>query len=164
MSTQVIVVDATITETRRRFWELLAETFSDIPLERLQEGFRRLPDETRFFAVASEQGYLSALFVAPIRVSGMRFGGIGGVCTRENHRGSGLGRLVLNRALAETVDDYRALLLWTRIPRYFSNFGFVEVSQLFVPDPEGSTPMMHFNDGSSAASILSLSDLPREYF
>ena len=117
-----------------------------------------------FYTIQSAGSYFSVLFVTPIKLAGISLGGIGGVCTRKEHRGLGYGRLVMERALQDTYGVYDALLLWTRIPDYFKSFGFIEMPELFIPDPSGSTPMFFFHQKDLRLAISSCTNLPRDYF
>ena len=143
----VLVAPLTL-ESRDKYWNCLSTVFNQVDLRHLRRGMDRLRPETRFFAVEIEGRYVSVLFVTPMSLAGQRFGGIGGVCTRAECRGMGFGSMVLDSAIRETSSD----------------FGFVEVPQLFRPAVGGSIPMILVHDESARAAIEALSELPREYF
>jgi len=159
-----VLVEEATAEAREKYWDILTEVFNEVPPEQLREGMARFGPETRFYTVEAAQVYLSVLFVTPVTIGERVFGGIGGICTRREYRGLGYGRIVLERALEATSSTYGALLLWTRIPQYFAQFGFGEMPRVFVPDVGGSSPMLFSHDEESRSSVAALRDLPREYF
>lgn len=159
-----VVVEPASIAARDKYWRILSDVFDAVDPERLRVGMERLSRETLFFAIESGHAYSSVLFVTPITLAGIHIGGAGGFCTRKEYRGRGYERLVMERALHDTSQEYGALLGWTRTPRYFLRFGWVEMSDLFVPDPDGSAPMFFFHREQSRSAISTLVDLPREYF
>ena len=164
MSAVSVVVEGATPEARQKYWDIVSNVFQQADPGQLRQGMAHFGRDTQFFAVEIENVYASVMFVTPVTIAGSRFGGIGGVCSRQEYCGLGYGRLVLERALQETASTYGTLLLWTRIPDYFSKFGFVEMSQLFTPDVDGSSPMLFFHDEKAQATIAALRDLPRKYF
>ena len=159
----VTVEHISVTE-RDKYWSILSDVFDTVDLEGLRAGVERLSRDTDFYTIQSGGIYFSVLFVTPITLAGISLGGIGGVCTRKEYRGRGYGQLVMERALQDTSEVYGSLLLWTRIPSYFKSFGFVEMPELFIPDPHGSTPMFFFHRKRLRLTISSFEDLPRDYF
>lgn len=147
-----------------KYWLILSDVFNVVDPVILRTGIERLSKDTLFFTIESEGVYSSVLFVTPVDIAGVSIGGIGGVCTREEYRGQGHGRLVMERAIKDTSETYGALLLWTRIPAYFRKFEFTEMPELFVPDPHGSTPMFFFHKEQSKLATSALENLPRDYF
>jgi len=151
-------------EALNKYWDILSSVFSQVEHEKLRRGMDRFGPDTRLYAVPDSESYASVLFVTPLTLAGIRIGGIGGVCTRNEFRGLGFGRRVIERAIDETSSSYVAILLWTRIPDYFTQFGFVELSELFVADDAGSSPMILFHDQETRPAIAALRNLPRDYF
>ena len=164
MSGASVLVESATERSKEKFWDILAEVFGEVPRDRLQEGMTRLGVDTKFYAVEGSEGYLRVLFVTPVTIADARFGGIGGVCTRRSVRGNGYGRVVLESAIAGTASTFGTLLLWTRIPAYFEQFGFVEMSQMFVPEAGASTPMLFFHTDEARFAATALRGLPRVYF
>ena len=149
---------------REQYLSIILDVFDAVDPKRLQTRAESLSKDTDFYTIESEGIYSSVLFVTPVTLAGISLGGIGGVCTRKEYRGRGYGRLVMERALRDTLGVYRALLLWTRIPDYFRSFGFIEMPELFIPDPAGSTPMFFFHGKHLRLTVSSCKDLPRDYF
>ena len=151
-------------EARAKYFDILSSVFSQVEPEKLRYGMGLFDPDTRFYAVGDSESYASVLFVTPVNLAGIRIGGIGGVCTRKEFRGLGYGRSVIERAIDDTSSSYVAILLWTRIPGYFTPVGFVEMTELFVADEGGSSPMILFHDQRIRSVITALRNLPRDYF
>jgi len=149
---------------REQYLSIILDVFDAVDPKRLQTRAESLSKDTDFYTIESEGIYSSVLFVTPVTLAGISLGGIGGVCTRKEYQGRGYGRLVMQRALRDTLGVYGALLLWTRIPDYFRSFGFIEMPELFIPDPAGSTPMFFFHGKDLRLTLSSCEDLPRDYF
>ena len=149
---------------REQYLSIILDVFDAVDPKRLQTRAESLSKDTDFYTIESEGIYSSVLFVTPVTLAGISLGGIGGVCTRKEYQGRGYGRLVMQRALRDTLGVYGALLLWTRIPDYFRSFGFIEMPELFIPDPTGSTPMFFFHGKDLRLALSSYEDLPRDYF
>ena len=130
-----VAVERISQATINKYWLILSDVFNAVDPVILRAGIERLSRDTLFFTIQSRGIYSSVLFVTPVDISGVSIGGIGGVCTREEYQGQGLGRLVMERAMKDTSGTYGGLLLWTRIPAYFKKFQFIEMPELFVPDP-----------------------------
>ena len=164
MTSPKVVVESVSALTRLKYWEVVSNVFAQANPEQLRQGMSLFGAETRFFAVEHEGEYASVLFLTPVALGPYRMGGIGGVCTLPEYSGLGYGRAVLERALSESEGSYSALLLWTRIPGYFLQFGFVEMPEIFVAEQGGSCPMLFFHEDDVCSIISGLRDLPREYF
>ena len=164
MKLEDVVVERISVSRREQYLSIISDVFDAVDPKRLQEGAESLSRDTDFYKIESEGIYSSVLFVTPITLAGISLGGIGGVCTRKEYRERGYGRLVMQRALRDTLGVYGALLLWTRIPDYFGSFGFIEMPELFIPDPTGSTPMFFFHRKDLRLTLSSCEDLPRDYF
>ena len=159
-----VTIECISVSGHNKYWDIISAVFDGVDPEQLRAGAEGLSKDTEFYTVQSQGSYSSVLFVTPITLAEISLGGIGGVCTRKEHRGRGYGRLVMERALQDTYGVYGALLLWTRIPDYFKSFGFIEMTELFIPDPVGSIPMFFFHQKDSRLAISSCEDLPRDYF
>jgi GNAT superfamily N-acetyltransferase len=164
MKPDEVTVECMSEQVRNKYWLILSAVFSAIDPVSLRAGVDSLSRDTLFCTIESEGMYSSVLFVTPVTLAGIRLGGIGGVCTREEYRGRGYGRLIMERVLRDSAEVYGALLLWTRIPAYFQSFGFIEMPELFISDPHGSAPMFFFHDRESRMTISALTDLSRDYF
>jgi len=164
MKLEDVTVEHISVSRREQYLSIISDVFDAVDPRRLQAGAESLSKDTAFYTIESEGIYSSVLFVTPVTVAKISLGGIGGVCTRKEYRGRGYGRLVMQRALLDTLGVYGALLLWTRIPDYFRSFGFIEMPELFIPDPTGSTPMFFFHRKDIRLTLSSCEDLPRDYF
>jgi len=164
MNLAEVTIECISVSGRDKYWSIISDVFDAVDTKQLWAGVKNLSGDTEFYTIQSGDSYFSVLFVTPIRLAGISLGGIGGVCTREKHRGLGYGQLVMERALQDTRGVYDALLLWTRIPDYFKSFGFIEMPELFIPDPSGSTPMFFFHQKDLRLAISSCTNLPRDYF
>ena len=164
MSAERVSLEKATPEALMKYWDILSTVFDEVDPKKLRQGMAYFGPDTLFFSVEIDSVYLSVMFVTPVTIAGTLFGGIGGVCTRPEYRGRGYGRLLFERVLEETSPAFRVLLLWTRIPGYFSRFGFVEMPELFALEPAGSSPMLFFQDENSRSTISALRGLPRVYF
>jgi len=158
-----MVVEHPTPEACSRYWDILSSVFDQVPPAGLKRGMDRFAPATRFYAIMAGDSYASVLFVTPIFLSGIPIQGIGGVCTRKEFRGLGYGRRVLERALTE-MKTTSSTLLWTRLPEYFAPFGFIDASELFAADADGSCPMILFQEERARLQIEALRNLPRDYF
>ena len=164
MKLEHVTVERISVSRREQYLSIILDVFDAVDPKRLQTRAESLSKDTDFYTIESEGIYSSVLFVTPVTVAKISLGGIGGVCTRKEYQGRGYGRLVMQRALRDTLGVYGALLLWTRIPDYFRSFGFIEMPELFIPDPTGSTPMFFFHRKDIRLTLSSCEDLPRDYF
>ncbi len=149
---------------KKEFAHLLFQVFDRIPQARIRRNINKCGPGSRIYAAVRGKQFISGLFVRPVKISDVAFGGIGGVATVKTERKNGLGSKLLKKAVEENRRKYKMLLLWTRIPAYFRKAGFSDASKYFKKDTMGSKPMVIYNGNEKEQAVLSAKKLPRFYF
>lgn len=149
---------------RKKYLNVMSEVFRQMDPVYIKKGMDRFNESSHLYVLEGGNEYASLLFLTPVKMGRLVVGGVGGVATREKYRGNGYATHLIRKAINDTKRDYPAVLLWTRIPAFFTRFGFREVTKYFKENRRGSVPMIYFHKPESEIFSNITKRLPRMYF
>lgn len=143
---------------------IIKDVFSAMDPFSIENNMKRFGGKTKFYFIHDGRDHISCLFLNPVKIGEVEFGGIGGVATKKDFRGRGHATTLIERVKNDIAGKKEMLLLWTRVPGFFMRLGFRDASGYFEDDAGGSVPMI-YSEGYRGGPISKLSGkLPRTYF